>query len=1129
MKKTLRRHLSLLLTVCMILSIVCVGVVQTAAKDEVETYAQDSIEGSAVLHCFNWSYNNIKAKLPDIAAAGYTAVQTSPVQAPKEYNAAWNDSGNWYKLYQPLGLSIAGDGTTWLGTKAQLTSLCNEAEKYGIKVIVDIVANHLANNGNDGGTYNYLNSNVESDLKNANYYHTNNIRTNENNRFNITQYHLGMPDLNTANSYVQQRTLGLLNECIDCGVDGFRFDAAKHIETPADSSNFASQFWPTVINGAKDYADEKGKDEPFFYGEILKSAGPNFNISNYTQYMAVTDNETGDRALSKANSKAAAELADASYIKGASSEKSILWVESHDTYMGDSGSAGISNTKNITSNVINKAWAIVGARADSTSLFFARPNNIMGEASTDINWKSTVVTEVNKFKNYFNGTNEKLSYNGKTAYIERGTKGIVISKLDGGGAVELPVTSMQDGSYIDQITYNTFTVSNGVISGTVGSDGVAVVYNTENEAPSYITSSKLFLNPNANWTSESARFAIYVYNSNTNNNAWAGMTSADSGYYSANVPTGKWTNVIFCRMNPGNSVNSWDNVLNQTNDLFPDSGTNCYTLDSEALSYGNGSWSSYAVEEPTVPVKDTYTIYAINNAGWDNVNIYWWGGSTNCPSGFPGTEMSSVSGTKVYKYDIPKDISGLLFAGNASSGTKQTVDITSGIQEGAVWTINTTTSGDKYTISAAPDYFMVGTMNNWVNNNDFKFSITPSDSGKVEYKLSGVQLAAGAELKIHSSNGTWYPSDAGNFTVTQAGTYDIYFRPNGDGDSLWYEKYFFLDNVTPCKVTWKDGDGNILKTDTVTYGKTPAYSGITPTKSDDDKYTYTFNNTWSPAVGPVTSDVTYTAQFDAVSKYATIVYSYYVYDEAAGAPVSKSISKTVAVGEYSDSELVELNMPNIKSPYYEYGEPTIVRDGSTIYASIPYSEKKYTVRLDGAEVGKFGYLQTATVNPGEEKSFLVDGKVVYVGTSYSFYVCADTNITTDEPTDNAEYAFVDLNNVTVTDDKVELDMLATANVGKGTFQRMGVAFALSAKSSAEIESAVNAVTTGTDTSNKIAVHNSKVDNPNQSGQYQFRYAPYFSRSKAKDATIYFYTYVVDKDGKIKISEAAQYNMSNLLA
>ena len=40
---------------------------------------------------------------------------------------------------------MCDNGQTWLGTKAELESLCTEADKYGIDVIVDIVANHMGN------------------------------------------------------------------------------------------------------------------------------------------------------------------------------------------------------------------------------------------------------------------------------------------------------------------------------------------------------------------------------------------------------------------------------------------------------------------------------------------------------------------------------------------------------------------------------------------------------------------------------------------------------------------------------------------------------------------------------------------------------------------------------------------------------------------------------------------------------------------------------------------------------------------------------------------------------------------------------------------------------------------------
>ncbi|MBQ6413860.1 MAG: hypothetical protein IJI19_10330, partial [Ruminococcus sp.] len=537
-------------------------------------FAQDTVQGSNILHCFNWSYANIQANLADIAAAGYTAVQTSPVQPPKDYNSGWtNTKDNWWKLYQPLDLKVA-DGGTWLGTKAQLTSLCTAAEDYGIKVIVDIVSNHLANDGTSSGLYEHLNSAVAEDMKNPDYFFSTNNWTSDNSRYELTYYHQGMPELNTRNEYVQQKALSLLKECIDCGVDGFRFDTAKHIELPyesdAEHGEFGSDYWPTVVNGAKLYAQEKGVDVPFIYGEILNSAAT--AISNYTQYIAVTDNVTGNHAREYANRGNASSLASSGYEMGAGASNSILWAESHDTYMND-------GTDQITDDVITKTWAIVGARADSTGLFFARPST-MGAASTDTTWKSTAVAEVNKFKNHFDGTSEYLASSGTSAYIVRGSKGVVISKLDGAGSVNLPANGMRSGTYTDQVSNATFTVANNRITGTVGSSGVAVVYDPTASAFNYIEADTLYFKPSSgDWSQGNERYAMYVYNGATDTNAWVSMTAADeNGYYSAGVPDGDWTNVIFCRMNGSNQTNSWDNKWHQTDNLFPDEDTDCYLL-----------------------------------------------------------------------------------------------------------------------------------------------------------------------------------------------------------------------------------------------------------------------------------------------------------------------------------------------------------------------------------------------------------------------------------------------------------------------------------------------------------------------------------------------------------------------
>ena len=80
-----RKLISMLLAACMAASAATVGVVQASASEVDPKLAQDTVQGGAILHCFDWSYNNIKANMKDIAEAGYTAVQTSPVQPPKDY------------------------------------------------------------------------------------------------------------------------------------------------------------------------------------------------------------------------------------------------------------------------------------------------------------------------------------------------------------------------------------------------------------------------------------------------------------------------------------------------------------------------------------------------------------------------------------------------------------------------------------------------------------------------------------------------------------------------------------------------------------------------------------------------------------------------------------------------------------------------------------------------------------------------------------------------------------------------------------------------------------------------------------------------------------------------------------
>lgn len=450
---------------------------QTASADST---LRDKVGDGVMLHAFNWSYNTIKENLPAIAAAGYTTVQTSPVQQPKDYSTSGDVTGQWWKLYQPISFHIAKE--SWLGTKDDLKSLCDEADKYGIKIICDIVSNHIANaDETRPDTVSNQVKKYEPDFykKRRTYTRTYKGNASDSSVQAVVQGHVSnCPDLVTNDTAVQTYIINLLKECIDCGVDGFRFDAAKHIETE-DDGEYASDYWKNITTSASSYYTQKTGDDLYIYGEILNNCGADRSYSSYTKYINVTDNRTGDAVLYNVTKGKASTATNAKYKSGVAASNAVLWAESHDTYEGSSGSSGFSNTADVSDENVVKAWAIVASRKDSTALFFARPGTaLMGNISTDSTYKSTAVSEINKFHNLFVGQSEKLGSSGDIAYVARGTSGIVLSNCNGTNAsVSISGTGLADGKYTDTVSGAEFTVANGVLTGSIGNTGVAVVYN----------------------------------------------------------------------------------------------------------------------------------------------------------------------------------------------------------------------------------------------------------------------------------------------------------------------------------------------------------------------------------------------------------------------------------------------------------------------------------------------------------------------------------------------------------------------------------------------------------------------------------------------------------------------------
>ncbi len=273
--------------------------------------------------------------------------------------------------------------------------------------------------------------------------------------------------------------------------------------------------------------------------------------------------------------------------------------------------------------------------------------------------------------------------------------------------------------------------------------------------------------------------------------------------------------------------------------------------------------ATYTAQFTAAPIQaETMTLTAYNFIDWNTMYIYYWG--RNDPLGWPGVPMTLVAGSDglIYTATIPSNVTGVIFNNGDKTAMKQTVDITTGIADGAVWAVyNQTDANGNYTPKEVPTYYLVGTMNNWNSETAPVLTLTPvkNDEGKEEYTLT-TTLNAGAEFKVKSSS-TWYPDGSNNnYTITTAGTYTIRFRPNADGGEDWHCNVLKAENVTPYTVTFVTDGGSAVDSQTVTYGNTateptaPTKDGYTFTGWKNDTADYEFST-------PVTSDLTLTAQW----------------------------------------------------------------------------------------------------------------------------------------------------------------------------------------------------------------------------------------------------------------------------
>lgn len=439
----------------------------------------ENIEDGAILHAWCWSFNTVKESMQDIAYAGYSAVQTSPANeclVGANGGMQISGEGKWYYHYQPTDWTI---GNYQLGTKEEFTAMCEEAHKYGVKVIVDVVPNHTT------PQIDKVNQNLFDAVGGKdNLYHANGFNeiTKWGDRLECTTGQMGgLPDVNTENKDFQDYFIKYINECIACGADGFRYDTAKHIglpDDPKDKKSTENNFWKRVTT------EVNNADKIFNYGEVLQ--GDNDRIEEYQKAIGATtasDYGAALRSAVKSGDLWADELSD--FQIDVDNPKAVTWVESHDNYCNDKSYSVLDDEGVI------RAWAIICARKNGTPLFYDRPygataSNMWGTmnrigAAGNPFYKDEKVIAVNRFRNAMVGEDEKITNvdnNENIVLIERGKKGAVLVNGSESDITLNTKTALADGTYINRADGKTeYKVESGTLKGTIPAGGIVVLYN----------------------------------------------------------------------------------------------------------------------------------------------------------------------------------------------------------------------------------------------------------------------------------------------------------------------------------------------------------------------------------------------------------------------------------------------------------------------------------------------------------------------------------------------------------------------------------------------------------------------------------------------------------------------------
>ena len=387
----------------------------------------------AIFHAFNQNFNDIEQFVCTLADQGYSHIKISPSQKS-------NPGGEWWKRYQPIDYSVI-EG---LGSENDLKALMDKAHSCNVKVIADVVFNHMANLNNGDNAENIANF-PNLTVADFNTKSTDNPinkpcdinYTDGNKDSEVNCWMGGLPDLKFTNN-VKTIQKSHLKKLLTIGIDGFRFDAAKHMP-------------PDVVKEYIDYIDNESNGKAWNYLEVIEDGDT--QAKDYNWIAAVEDFVLYDSLKNAFTFGGDLRSLPANAVND---PRSVTFGQNHDTirYLNEKA---INPYDDITDSYLATAYVL--ARKDGTPLIFNEDNLKSPYVKSGVKFRQ-IMTQREK-----NGKNVKENilkvFNSPPVLLmERGAEGFFVENK-GTGKFDTPVLDLTlsnlEGCYRE--LRNNFTVA----------------------------------------------------------------------------------------------------------------------------------------------------------------------------------------------------------------------------------------------------------------------------------------------------------------------------------------------------------------------------------------------------------------------------------------------------------------------------------------------------------------------------------------------------------------------------------------------------------------------------------------------------------------------------------------------